>query len=367
MSCPYSVVIIGQGERGKIFLHGFLKNRERFRVAGLCDHKNVNLEESAKIYNIPQNMLYNDADEMMRAKKPDILVFATLPHIRLPLVELGVKYGVKGILFEKPMSTSIYEAARIVKLCKDNNIKAGVCQQHKYLRSFDQLKGILASGELGDIMEIRASCKAHASQLGTHYIDYMIWANGGKRARAVVGHAHGNFYLNDSHPSPDYVMAQIAFENGVRGIFECGYFSPKRAQYDVEFTYGAKDLAFWTDDRLTVFGTRGYAWAECNGRYACFTAKTLPEIVSGDYGDFFDHEQYYAQERFTAEYGQWLDGEGIFLSDVETAYHGFEILEAIYRSALECDRIDLPLSLSGKIDTLECLKSKLKPVTYRDF
>jgi hypothetical protein len=41
---------------------------------------------------------------MMNAAKPDILAFVTMPHIRVPLVELAVKYRVKGLLFEKPIS-----------------------------------------------------------------------------------------------------------------------------------------------------------------------------------------------------------------------------------------------------------------------
>ncbi|MDR1419293.1 MAG: hypothetical protein LBI86_02860 [Treponema sp.] len=57
---------------------------------------------------------------MMNALKPDIPAFATMPHIRIPLVEPAVKYRVKGLLFEKPMAISLNEAA--------------VCHQHTYLR-----------------------------------------------------------------------------------------------------------------------------------------------------------------------------------------------------------------------------------------
>jgi predicted dehydrogenase len=363
----YKTAIIGLGERGKIHLHGLLKFPAKFEVVGICDRKCENLKESKKLYGIPAEKWYADAGKMMRETNPDILVFATLPHIRLELVELAANYHVKGLLFEKPMAVTLSEAAKIFNICRKNNIKTGVCQQHKYLRSFDQIRGILNSGELGDIQEIRASCKANASQLATHYIDYMLWANGWVQAKAVVGHVHGNFYLNDSHPSPDYIMGQIVFENGVRGLIECGYFSPRHASYELIFTYGRKDPAFWLDDRLTIIGTKGYAWAECSGRYACCTANTMGKIVAGDYRDFFDHEQFYAQERYTEEYGKWLDGQGEFYSKIETAYHGFEILEAIYRSALEYNRIDLPLDIPDNDTTMERLMEKLTETDYKMF
>ncbi|MDR0387186.1 MAG: Gfo/Idh/MocA family oxidoreductase [Treponema sp.] len=366
MAKRHTAVVVGMGERGKIHLYGLLNNPGSFEVAGVCDRHPDRLEAGADEYSIPKEKRFTDAEAMMAAVKPDILAFATMPHIRVPLVELAVKYRVKGLLFEKPLAISLNEAAEIVRLCHKNNIKAAVCHQHKYLRSYDQMREALESGELGEIYEIRASCKPNPSMLGTHYIDYMIWANGGSRVKAVAGHVHGNFFLDYHHPSPDYFLAQLAFENGVRGIIECGYFSPQRADYHTGFTYNPDNINYWTDDRLTVLGTRGYAWAECSGRCACFTGRTAPEIAAGDYGDFVKREQFEAQIRYTADYARWLDGKAEFSCNLDTAYHGFEILEAIYRSALYMTRIDLPLATAEE-DTLALLRQKLNSVAYRKF
>ncbi|WP_148411259.1 Gfo/Idh/MocA family protein [Murimonas intestini] len=363
-----TVAVIGMGERGRIHLYGFLKNLEYFHVAGVCDRKEENLEKAVKEYGISKDICYTDARLMLDKVRPDILAFVTMPHIRLPLAELAAEYKVRGLMFEKPMATSLDEADKIRKLCMENGIKTIVCHQHKYVRSFMRLKEAIDSGELGEIHEMKASCQPQASQLGTHYIDYLLWANGGKRVLSVTGHVHGNFYLDDSHPSPDYVMGQMICENGVRMTLECGYFASRHEEHNTEFTHGPAEAAYWTDDRLTVYGTKGYAWASCNGKYAVFSPLTSPDIREGDYHDFFQKEQYDAQVRYTKDFADWMnkvkDGHPCSLSQ---AYHGYEILEAMYVSAIERTRVDLPMRLPLQYDALEVLKDKLGPVKYRRF
>ena len=89
------------------------------------------------------------------------------------------------------MAESLQEAKKIVKLCHDNGIKAVVCHQQKYLSQMQTLKKRIEDGEIGEITKIHVECQAWFSQLGTHYVDYILWANGGHRAKWVCGHVHG--------------------------------------------------------------------------------------------------------------------------------------------------------------------------------
>ena len=229
-----------------------------------------------------------------------------------------------------------------------------------------KLKEFLDSGELGKIYQIQVQCQQHANQIATHYIDYMIWANGGVKPVSVVGHTHGTFYLANSHPSPDYILGEVAFENGVRGIVECGYYAPQHLEHDNCFDHGPKANEFYTDDRLTVYGETGYAWAECNGRWAAFTSQTDGKVVSGDFGGFFEQEQFTAQDRYTYDFGLWLeDDTKIHPSNLEAAYQGYQILEGIYISALENRRVDFPLEVPLPYDCLEKLTEVLPDVDYK--
>ena len=51
------------------------------------------------------------------------------------------------------------------------------------------------------------------------------------------------------------------------------------------------------------------------------------------------------QTPYYTEYADWLDDDSRLHScNIETAFHGYEILEAICISALDKKRVDLPLS-----------------------
>lgn len=362
----YTAVQVGLGSRGIIHIDGMNNNPEMFKVVGFCNRSEANLLAAKEKYQLDDSQLYTDAEKMLKECQPDIMSFATMPHDRLELVKLAAKYKVKGLMFEKPISTSLAEAKEILDICNKAGIRTIICHQHKYLRSFMKLKEILDSGELGKIYQIQVQCQQHANQIATHYIDYMIWANGGVKPVSVVGHTHGTFYLSNSHPSPDYILGEVVFENGVRGIVECGYYSAKHLIHDNSFDHGPKAPEFYTDDRLTVYGETGYAWAECNGRWGAFTSATNGKMIGGDFGTFFEQEQFTAQDRYTYDFGLWLEDETkVHPSNLEAAYQGYQILEGIYISALENRRVDFPLEVPLPYDCLEKLTEVLPDVDYK--
>lgn len=324
--------MLGLGPRGHIHAKGFLDNEDRFELAALCDLNVQRLNEAGQKYGIDH--VYTDANTMLDEVRPDVFCFVTLPELRLSMIELAIRYGVKAVAFEKPMGTSLQEARDIRDLCASGNIKAIVSHQQKYLSSMQRLKAILDAGEIGQIEKIHATTLPWTSQLGTHFMDYMIWANGGKRAQWVVGHVHGKNQLSDSHPSPDYLFGQAYFENGVRGIIECGYLSPIPVEGEDKF---------WVNNRLTVHGTHGYVWAETDGRWGALTRSSQGETIGGQ-DDIWLVQHHTIQGPYLRELAEWLDDETkVHSCNVETAYHGYEILEGMILGALDCKRIDLPL------------------------
>ena len=113
------------------------------------------------------------------------------------------------------MATSLAEARQITDLCRKAGVKFIVSHQQKYGQHWHKAKAVAERGEIGDLVRIHASSRASLAQLGTHLVDYILWFNGARRAKWVVGHVHGRKFLKDSHPSPDYTEGEIAFENGV--------------------------------------------------------------------------------------------------------------------------------------------------------
>jgi predicted dehydrogenase len=335
--------------RGKRHLDGWLRNPDRFEVVAVCDLDRQKAKTVADEFGITP-ALYTDADTMLNETRPEVFCFSTQPDVRLPLVRLAAKYGVAGLVFEKPMATSIADAWGITRLCRESGIKAAVSHQQKYLTSFQKLKEIVDAGEIGETIRTDATCQPWLSHLGTHYIDYILWVNNGARAKWVVGHAHGRDLLTDSHPSPNYTMGQFALENGVRAYVEFGKLSASHMGPE----------KFWVDNRLTVHGTHGYVWCDTDGRWGALTRSSGGKVLAGAGDDWGAQECDRLQVLFARDFADWLDDDRrVHPCNIDISYHGFEIAEGLYISAMEHRRVDLPLDPQASGDIIARMLAEL--------
>jgi hypothetical protein len=169
----------------------------------------------------------------------------------------------------------------------------------------------------------------------------------------VVGHVHGKKLLSDHHPSPDYTFGQIGFENGMRAIVEFGKLSASHMTPD----------RFWADNRLTVYGTKGYTWGETDGRWGALVDGQVKEEQGQP---FAVQSANTIQVLYLAELAHWLDGK---LPDhscaIEHAYDGYEVMEALCISAMDHVRVDLPLKAGRCNDMFERMRKELPECTER--
>ena len=196
------------------------------------------------------------------------------------------------------------------------------------------LKNRIEDGEIGEITKIHVECQAWFSQLGTHYVDYILWANGGHRAKWVCGHVHGPICLDDNHPAPDYLLGTMELENGVHAYVECGYLAEAHNPPE----YGS------SDNRLTVYGKEGYVYAETDGFWGACTKATNGRLIEGKDPGWRNHQQIPIQTPYYTEFAEWMEDDSkVHSCNIDTAYHGYEILEGMCLSALNNVRVDLPI------------------------
>jgi predicted dehydrogenase len=330
----YSAVVLGCGPRGRAHAKSFAANADRFELRGLCDLDAGRMDKLAEELNTPPRQ-YTDAAAMLAAEKPDVFCFATQPNLRLALVELAIRHKVKAIAYEKPMATTLNEAKKICDLCRNAGVKQIVCHQHKYGGHWRKVKELIESGALGQVRTIHATSKGWYFYYITHLVDYTLWLNGGHPAEWIAGHIHGRGKLSDSHPSPDYVMGQVAFTNGVRAFLECGPLAPTRGQ---EF--------FWYDAGATVVGTEGWAEVIVGGGWRALTKSSGGVIGSAEHV-FRDVEDTIPHVRDLAD---WLDDETkVHPSNGDVSYRGFEISLALIQSALDRKLVKPPVDPSVPI------------------
>lgn len=344
----FRVAHLGLGQRGTVHADAFLGLADDFELVGICETRQDRLADYGAAHGISPSLAFTDAEEMLARTRPEIFCFVTPPSVsRLGFAELAAKYGVQAIALEKPMAISMTEAEGIVRVCRSAGIKAVVSHQQKYLTSFQRMKSVVDEGRIGQIQLMTASCQAWLAQLGTHFVDYLLWLNRGIRAEWVVGHVHGRELLADHHPSPNFVMGQIGFANGVRALVEFGRLSASHLEPG----------KFWLDNRLTAWGSHGHVWAETDGRWGGLVeGKAFAEQL-----EFWPpQEATVLQPLYLKELAQWLRGEIAEHScGLDQAFAGYQIMEALCLSALDHRRVDLPLPLGGHPDVYERMRHLL--------
>ena len=327
------------GKRGMHHATTF-KSNPKFQVVGICDIDAARLEAAAAKLGNPKTG--TDAAALAKELKPDLFCFCTLPNLRLPLIKLGVECGAKLIAFEKPVAMSSAEGLQIKQALDQSGVKAVVSHQHRYGEHYKAVKKIVASGALGQVHTVYGTATGWAAHMLSHLIDYTCWFNDYTDAAWVMAQAAGRGKLADLHTSPDYISGVAHFNNGVRGIYDCGAGAP-----DVpEVPY------WWRKCRIGAQGSEGFAEVMTGGGWRAVTKSG--GYQTGEGGMNYDYDM----PPYVQEMADWLDDDKkLHPCCFANAYKGFEMMAGFYRSVAEGGQIALPLTTGA--DEIALLKEKV--------
>ena len=132
-----------------------LQDRPEFELVAAAERDPTRRNAFIERYGVDN--VYDDAEEMLRKEKLEIVAIPTNTRPRADLTVLAVECGAKGIMTEKPMAYTLEDADRMVKACADANVPlvCGAISTSEY--SFEKAKEIIESGEIGDVISIEAS------------------------------------------------------------------------------------------------------------------------------------------------------------------------------------------------------------------
>ena len=168
----YKSAILGCGPRAAAHIEAYEGIKE-MRLNAACDMRRERLDEYGRKYRIPR--LYEDLEKMLAQEKPDVLHIVTPPAIREQPMELAARYGVKGIIVEKPIALNPAQANVIKKLAERTGLKIAVNMQRRYFKTCQDLKKIIDAGRLGDIHWIRCVTKGNILSMGPHLVDLVLY------------------------------------------------------------------------------------------------------------------------------------------------------------------------------------------------
>jgi len=157
---PLTVGVIGHTGHGN-YGHGedavWLKIPQT-KIVAVADADPKGLADAAK--RLGDVKAYADYKVMLAEAKPDIAaICARHIHEHRDMIVAAVGAGVKGIYIEKPFVRTLAEADETVKLCAEKGVRLAIAHRNRYHPVVDVVKQLVASGEIGELKEVRVRGK----------------------------------------------------------------------------------------------------------------------------------------------------------------------------------------------------------------
>lgn len=153
---PVTVAIAGAGSRGLDCYGGYIaQHPEEFKVVAVAEPREHFRNEMARIHNIPAEHQYHDwKDLAAQPKLADVVIVSMNDYLHR---DPAIAFMEKGynILLEKPMAPNEADCRAIAECAKRTGVLFAVCHVLRYSPYFVQLRNIIQSGVIGDIVTMR--------------------------------------------------------------------------------------------------------------------------------------------------------------------------------------------------------------------
>lgn len=361
----YRVAVIGRTKRGD-YGHGLdvvWLGFDNVEVVAVADEDEAGRARAAKA--LKAKAAYADYREMLAKERPQIVSVACRwldPHRDMVLA--CAEHGA-SVFLEKPMARSLAEADEMVAACEKYHVKLAIAHQTRYSPRAKVVKDLIASGRLGDVLELRGRGKEDARGggedlmvLGTHIFDLMryfagdskwcharVWQDG-RRARP------GDVREGGDGMGPilgDRIMSQYGFDGGIVGTFathKARHGAGSRFALQifgskgvVHIQTGALPLTLFCDDPAWLPGRGKATWQEVTSA-GVGQPEPITDASMGNANRWIVRDLMEAIEQDREPFGSAADGRA-----------ALEMVLAVYES----HRLDRPVELP--------LKNRRHPLT----
>ncbi|MFK3936781.1 Gfo/Idh/MocA family protein [Alkalihalobacillus sp. NPDC078783] len=232
------VAVIGLGDISALHLAA-IQGSELVNLVAVCDH-DPSLED--KVPGVP---FYTGYMELLTTENPDCVHICLPHHLHDEVTRACVEKGVH-VFLEKPITTTTESSLSLIELVENQQeSKVCICLQNRLNTTVQELKNIITSGELGQIIGIKGLVTWHRP---TAYYDIKPW-------RGTMKEAGGGVMINQAIHTLDLMQLLGGDVFSIRGSIDCLV----ENEYEVEdtaiahltFKSGATGLFFATNANAT--------------------------------------------------------------------------------------------------------------------
>ena len=217
-------VLVGTGSRGinswGIDLVG--PYTEFVEMVGLCDKNHKRVEVAKQMIGIKAKTYHSDDFELMISEqKPDVVIVTTTDCYHVDYIVRALELGC-DVVSEKPIATEADHCQRIIDTEKKTGQKVYVGFNMRFMNETMEMKRILQSGELGNIISIEYQ-EYLDTQHGASY--FRRWHGKNKYSGSLFVHKSSHHFdlinwLLDADPVQVQAMGHSSFygsNNAFRG------------------------------------------------------------------------------------------------------------------------------------------------------
>ena len=151
--------IVGVGHRSRMYQDAlFGPYKAHGELVGVCDLNPGRVAYARKRAEsagapIPAGFVHTDFERMIRETKPATVIVTTVDATHDDYIVRALAAGC-DVITEKPMTTTPQKAQRILDACRSSGRDLRVTFNYRYSPPRTQVKDILMSGEIGDILSV---------------------------------------------------------------------------------------------------------------------------------------------------------------------------------------------------------------------
>lgn len=326
-------------------------------VVALCDVEEENIDDKITKFDLPVTVKkYTDYKEMLQVEKPELVAIATESgkhaQIALDCIEVGC-----NLIIEKPIALSLADADAIIAKAEEKGVKVCACHQNRFNKSIQKIREAIEKKRFGKLFYGTAHIRwnrgyeyySRAKWRGTweqdggalmnqciHNIDLLRWMMGDEIVE-VVGMT--DKLNHDYIDAEDLGIALVKFANGSYGIVE--------GTTDVY----PKNL----EETLYLFGEKGTVKAGGTSvniieEWRFSDLLDDPEEIKAQYHENPPNVYGYGHTPLYADVIDAINNDRAPYVDAKAGRRALELVLAIYKSAAEGVRVQLPLKECSTMD-----------------
>jgi len=145
-----TIAVVGYGYWGPNLVRNFMAlSSERARVKTICDARAERLGAATRVY--PSIGVTTTYDDLLADPEIDLIALATPVSSHFPLAEKALSAG-KHVLVEKPLTSNVEDAERLVDLADTLGLKLFVDHTFVFTPAVRKMRELVEGGNIGELL-----------------------------------------------------------------------------------------------------------------------------------------------------------------------------------------------------------------------